>query len=124
MTPPGGRSVAHWINPAAFAVPANKNGTLLAFGDAPRNLLPGPGTWQVDTGVAKTFPLGERAGLEVRSEFFNVFNHPQLGQPLATFGPAGFGSIISTVNTSIVSPITPVGSGTPREMQFTLRLNF
>ena len=124
LTPPGGRTIAHWINPAAFAAPAT--GT---FGDAPRDLFPGPGTWQVDTGLAKTFPLGERARLEFRSEFYNVFNHPQLGQPQSTFNPSnttGFGSIINTVNlnTAIVSPITPVGSGTPREIQFALRLEF
>ncbi len=121
LTPAGGKNIAHWINPAAFATPAA--GT---FGNASRDLLAGPGTWQVDSGLAKTVLLGERTRLELRSEFFNVFNHPQLGQPLATFGQSGFGSIINTVNlnTAIVSPITPVGSGTPREMQFALRLDF
>jgi Carboxypeptidase regulatory-like domain len=123
LTPPGGRTIAHWINPAAFALPAGE------FGDAPRNLLRGPGTWQIDMGVAKTFPIRERAQLEFRSEFYNIFNHPQLGQPQASFNPAntsGFGSIINTVNlnTAIVSPITPVGSGTPREIQFAVRLDF
>ncbi|MGC2399410.1 MAG: carboxypeptidase regulatory-like domain-containing protein [Acidobacteriaceae bacterium] len=123
LTPPGGRNVAHWINPAAFALPAGQ------FGDAPRNLLRGPGTWQIDIGAAKTFAIRERAQLEFRSEFYNIFNHPQLGQPQATFNAAnttGFGSIINTVNlnTAIVSPITPVGSGTPREIQFALRLDF
>jgi hypothetical protein len=124
LTPPGGRTIAHWINPAAFAKPAGE------FGDAPRNLLRGPGTWQVDMGVSKTFPIRERVQLEFRSEFYNIFNHPQLGPPQATFNPAnpdaGFGSIINTVNlnTAIVSPITPVGSGTPREMQFAVRVDF
>jgi hypothetical protein len=123
LTPTGGRSIAHWINPAAFAAPAGE------FGDAPRNLLRGPGTWQTDIGVSKTFPIAERMQVEFRSEFYNIFNHPQLGQPQATFNPSnpsGFGSIINTVNlnTAIVSPITPVGSGTPREMQFALRLDF
>ncbi len=127
LTPPGGRTVSHWINAAAFALPqANSSGIVQTLGNAPRDLFPGPGTWQVDTGVTKTFPLGERARVEVRSEFFNVFNHPQLGQPNATVGANGFGSITTTVNlnTAIVSPITPVGSGTPREMQFALRLEF
>ncbi len=130
LTPPGGRTIAHWINPAAFTLPSA--GT---FGSAPRDLLPGPGTWQVDTGAAKTFALGERTHVEFRAEFYNVFNHPQLGQPQATCtlsssSPAGcatgFGSIVNTVNlnTAIVSPITPVGSGTPREIQFALRLEF
>jgi hypothetical protein len=120
LTPPGGRTVAGWINPAAFATPAGE------FGTAPRDLVRGPGTWQIDLGAGKTFTLTERAQLEFRSEFYNIFNHPQLGQPQATFNPSnttGFGSIIDTVNTS-VSPITPVGSGTPREMQFALRFEF
>ncbi len=124
LTPPGGRTIAHWINPAAFAAPAA--GT---FGNSPRDLFAGPGTWQVDSGLSKTIPLGERVRAEFRAEFYNVFNHPQLGQPQATFNPAntsGFGSIINTINlnTAIVSPITPVGSGTPREIQFALRLDF
>ena len=114
---------------AAFAIPAGE------FGTAPRDLLHGPGTWQIDLGTGKTFPLWERWQLEFRAEFYNVFNHPQLGQPPATCDvsssvpagcPSGFGSIINTVNlnTAIVNPITPVGSGTPREMQFALRFDF
>jgi hypothetical protein len=125
LTPPGGRTVAEWINPAAFALPAG------AFGTAPRDLLRGPGTWQIDLGASKDIPLREKWALEFRAEFYNIFNHPQLGQPQATCNvstsaptgcPAGFGSIINTVNT--VSPVTPVGSGTPRDMQFALRLEF
>lgn len=121
LTPAGGRHVSEWINPAAFATPIGE------FGNAPRNLLRGPGTWQIDLGAGKTIPLSERGRLEFRSEFYNIFNHPQLGQPQSTFDPSnttGFGSIINTVNTSIVSPITPVGSGTPREMQLALRFEF
>jgi hypothetical protein len=123
LTPPGGRTVAEWINPAAFATPAGE------FGTAPRDLVRGPGTWQIDLGAGKTISLRERGRIEFRAEFYNIFNHPQLGQPQSTFNPSdttGFGSIINTVNlnTAIVSPITPVGSGTPREMQFALRYEF
>jgi hypothetical protein len=124
LTPPGGRTIADWINPAAFAAPPTTAlGT--AFGTAPRDLLRGPGTWQMDLGLAKRISLSERANLEFRSEFFNIFNHPQLGPPQSTFNPSnttGFGSIITTVNTS--TPISPVGSGTPREIQFALRIAF
>ncbi len=123
LTPPGRRRIAQWINPAAFTAPAGE------YGDAPRNLLRGPGTWQIDFSADKKITLTERAQLEFRSEFFNIFNHPQLGQPQSTFTPgstSGFGAIINTVNlnTAIVNPITPVGSGTPREIQFALRLDF
>ena len=120
LTPSGGKSVAEWINPTAFSAPAGE------FGTAPRDLVRGPGTWQIDLSADKTFPLWEHGRLQFRSEFYNIFNHPQLGQPQSTFNPSnttGFGSIITTVNLN-VSPITPVGSGTPREMQFALRLDF
>jgi hypothetical protein len=150
LTPPGGRTVAQWFNPAAFQIPAlnpgqNSNGNASVFGAAPRDLLSGPGTWQVDTGAGKTISLRERAKIEFRAEFYNVFNHPQLGQPGATCAGNGivpsasnnytsapmacggtFGQITGTINlnAAIVSPITPVGSGTPREMQFALRFEF
>jgi len=123
LTPTGGKSVSGWINPAAFATPAG------TFGTAPRNLFRGPGTWQVDMGLGKEFSLAERGRIEFRSEFYNIFNHPQLGQPQNIFNPAntgGFGAITNTINlnTAIISPITPVGSGTPREIQLALRFDF
>lgn len=117
LTPPGGKSIGAWINPAAFAMPAN--GT---FGDAPRDVARGPGAWQMDFGLIKRIPLHDSARLEFRSEFFNLFNHPQYGLPQATFGVQGFGSIIQTVNTT--TPVSPIGSGTPREIQFALKVEF
>ena len=117
LTPTGGKTIGQWINPAAFAMPAA--GT---FGNAPRNVARGPGAWQMDFGAAKRIQLGETGWLEFRSEFFNIFNHPQYGLPQSTFGVPGFGSILQTVNTT--TPVSPVGSGTPREMQFALRIGF
>ncbi len=116
-TPSGGATIGEWINPAAFAIPAD--GT---FGDAPRDVARGPGAWQMDFGVGKRIALSERARLEFRSECFNIFNHSQYGLPQATFGVPGFGSIIQTVNTT--TPVSPVGSGTPREIQFALKFSF
>ena len=115
LTPPGGSTIAEWINPAAFAVPAS--GT---FGDAPRDVARGPGAWQIDFGVAKQLFVTERVQAQFRTEFFNIFNHPQYGLPQSDFsaGPGVFGSIISSVNTG------PVGTGTPRQIQFALRLSF
>ena len=93
----------------------------------------------MDLGAGKTITLRERVRLQFRAEFYNVFNHPQFGQPGATCqgngsasGPTPcesgttFSQITNTINlnTSIVNPITPVGSGTPREMQFALRFEF
>ncbi len=117
LKPMGGSGIGNWINPAAFTTPAD--GT---FGDAPRDVGRGPGAWQIDFGATKRIPLSEKVRLEFRSEFFNIFNHPQYGLPQATFGVSGFGSIQQTVNTT--TPVSPVGSGTPREMQFALKFEF
>lgn len=115
LIPPGGQTISEWINPAAFSIPAP--GT---FGDAPRNIARGPGAWQIDMSLAKHMSLTERLQMQFRAEVFNIFNHPQYGQPQSDFsaGPGIFGSIISTVNTG------PVGTGTPRQMQFALRFAF
>ncbi len=117
LTPPGGSSIGEWINPAAFAPPAT--GT---FGDAPRDLFRGPDAWQIDMGLAKKIPVNERVGMQFRTEFFNIFNHPQYGLPQATSFATGFGSIINGVNTN--TPVSPVGTGSPREIQFALRVTF
>jgi hypothetical protein len=115
LAPPGGSTIAQWINPEAFAIPAA--GT---FGNAPRNLARAPGVWQLDTGIGKYLLSSERFRLQFRAELFNVFNHPQYAAPQADFssGPGVFGSIISTVNSG------PVGTGTPRQIQLLLRAEF
>jgi len=113
LTPPGGKTITNWVNPAAFAL-VDSSG----YGDAPRNIARGPNLWQTDLGLAKRFPLTERAQLQLRAELFNLFNRAQWASPLSDLSTSTFGQIITTVNTS------PVGTGTPREIQFVLRLEF
>jgi Carboxypeptidase regulatory-like domain len=114
VVPPGGRTPQQWINPAAFATPAK--GT---WGDAGRNLVRGPGTYQFDAALSRRFVLTERWQIEFRGEAFNLTNHPQYGLPIADFsaGPT-FGKIVSLVNSG------PIGSGTPRQFQLSLRARF
>lgn len=113
LTPPRGRSINEWINPAAFAFV-----TGLGYGNAPRNLGRGPALWQADLGLAKRISFEERMQIQFRSEIFNMFNRPQYGLPLADLSASTFGKIVSTVNTG------PVGTGTPRQIQFALHLEF
>jgi hypothetical protein len=117
ITPPEGSAIGQWLNPAAFVAPAQ-----YAFGDTPRDYAHGPGAWQVDIGIGKHIPVTERMGLEFRTEFFNIFNHPQYGLPVANISATNFGAINQTVNTT--TPVSPVGTGTPREIQFSLRFAF
>jgi len=115
LTPPGGATPSEWINPAAFAVPAA--GT---FGNAGRDIGRAPGLWQADLGASKRIALSERYQLQFRVEAFNIFNRAQFGAPNADIsaGPGEFGVITQPVNT------TPIGTGTPRQVQLALRLEF
>jgi hypothetical protein len=113
LVPPGGRTITQWINPAAFSAV-----TTTGYGNAPRNVARGPALWQADLALSKLIPIKESLRVEFRSEFFNLFNRAQYELPLADFSTSTFGQIIATVNTG------PVGTGTPREIQFALRLRF
>jgi hypothetical protein len=114
LKPAGGQTPGNWINAAAFTVPAPGS-----FGNAGRNLVRAPGLWQVDTALSKTAGLGERAGLQLRAEVFNLFNRAQFGSPQANLSsPLSFGVITTPVNAGAT------GSGTPRQFQMALRLFF
>jgi hypothetical protein len=72
----------------------------------------GPGLQDWDFGVSRRFRLsGESTWLQFRAEFFNLANHPNLGQPDSTAGDPAFGTISSTASDA-------------REIQFGLKLNF
>jgi hypothetical protein len=109
----GHQTVQHWLNAAAFSMPAS--GT---WGNCGRDLARAPGLWQLDTALQKRVPVGERVGLSIRAEVFNVFNRAQYGSPIAGPSTGNFGLITSAFNTS------PTGAGTPRDIEFMLRLRF
>jgi hypothetical protein len=105
-----GQSIHDWFNVAAFAVPGQDGTPAYTFGNAGRNILRGPNTANLDFSLFKTFRLRERLKLEFRSEFFNIFNHPNFGLP----------------NPNVDQPqagIITVASD-PREIQFALKLLF
>ena len=69
--------------------------------------------------AARKISLRERASLQLRGEGFNLLNRAQYGNPAANIAaPASFGRITTLVNTS------PTGSGTPRQIEFAMRLVF
>jgi hypothetical protein len=87
---PTGPGLVSCINPAAFATPA-----LYTYGNAPRNLLRGPGVVTTDLAVIKSFPIGGKARFQLRAEVFNAFNRVNFGSPNGVFGTANFGRITS-----------------------------
>jgi hypothetical protein len=110
---PQNQTPSNWLNPAAFSIPANG-----VWGNAGRNLVRTPGHWQMDLAVSKRIPLKERLGLTFRGEAFNLFNVAQYGKPAVNFSNSTYGLINSAYSTS------PTGSGTPREIELSLRLDF
>jgi hypothetical protein len=126
-TQPSGRA----LNPDAFSNPPAGE-----LGDFPRNSLRSPYSIdQTDLALRRRFILTERLKLDVRAEYFNVFNHPMFGvpgfnQPNTEFGTLGFGKIDTTTNNAQggggagggQNPLYAVGG--PRSAQFTLKLLF
>ena len=51
------------------------------FGDLGRNAIYGPGYANLDFSISKNTQITERLGLQLRAEFFNLFNHPNFALP-------------------------------------------
>jgi hypothetical protein len=112
------------INPNAFCTPGTADPLYpggmcpAGFGDVPRNSLRGPGVWQSDWALSRSFPITERTSVQFRAEVFNIFNRAQFANPDGLISASDFGKIYLPLNT------TPIGLGTPRQFQFLLKLQF
>jgi hypothetical protein len=97
-----------WQRPAA-PVPG-----FPSFGNAGRNSIIGPRWVDSDLSVVKTVPIGEQVKVQFRAEAYNVFNHPNLGNPggCVDCGPVG-AQIRNLANNASM-----------RKMQFGLRVDF
>ena len=100
------RTPERFFNTDAFRAPAP-----FTFGNAGRNIIPGPGNNVLDVALHRRFPVREGHAAEFRAEFFNALNHPNFGLPgpYPDFGPF-FGKIFAT--------------GEPRRIQLALRYQF
>jgi hypothetical protein len=118
---PGGRR----LNYAAFqAQPAGVEGSL------GRNVISGFGMSQLDLALSRELKISDRAGLQLRVEAFNVFNHPNFADPVKYMDSPLFGQSTSMLNMMLGtgspgSGLSPVlGSGGPRALQLGLRFHF
>ena len=92
--------IAAYFNTAAFAAAAP--GT---FGDTPRNVMNGPGSFTVDTSLIKQFePWGSDnpKNLQFRLEVFNLLNTVNLGAPVTARNAGNFGQITTANDPRIV----------------------
>jgi hypothetical protein len=134
-TQPSGRA----LNPDAFAPPAAGQ-----TGNFPRNSLRSPYSInQTDLALRRQFNLTERVKLDLRAEYFNVFNHPMFGSPGSTCNPdpvwgpqtgpvlPTFGKICPGISTTNVDGSGLFGGqtalyavGGPRSAQFSAKVHF
>ncbi len=98
--------ISRYFNTTAFSL--NAPGT---FGTAPRNLLRNPRYFNVDCSLQKSVAMTERARLQIRGDFFNLFNNVHFNQPGANFS-----------STSTFGKITSAGE--PRIVQLALKVIF
>jgi hypothetical protein len=100
-----------WFNTSCFT-----HATGYSFGNEPRvdATLRQQGVVNFDFAVFKRTAITERVNIEFRTEFFNLFNHPQFGPPNGTCcsdNNKNFGVVTNTVNL-------------PRLIQFGLKFGF
>jgi len=123
-------------NVNAFAVNPNFTGDPgVGLGNAARNSLRAPGFFQWDLSLMKNFQAMEKVTVQFRADFFNIFNHPNFGNP-----DVGICTAVSVTDSGPVCSVNPafgrvgqtiaglnaslVGTGTARQEQFSLKLIF
>ena len=107
-----GSRLNHWIDTAAICAPAaiGSDGST-GYGSAGQSIMQGPGQFNTDFSLGKTFRVGglrEDAVLAFRTEFYNALNHPQFANPGTSLDTATFGVITQN-------------SVAPRLIQFALK---
>ena len=106
------QTVQQWLNPAAFAVPANNIGR---FGDASVGIANGPGTQAVNISLMKSIAVWETRRFQIGAQVANLFNHPNYLAPNTTLGTAACWHI---------SNVQSAEGGGPRAIQITGRFTF
>jgi hypothetical protein len=102
---PHGEMVARYFDTSKF-VP-NAIGT---FGNSAKNMLRGPRYFNTDVALLKVTTVSDRASVQFRAEFFNIFNNVNFNAPNSNVSSAQFGRITSALD--------------PRILQFGLKLLF
>jgi TonB-dependent receptor-like protein len=102
---------------SVFALPFSPDGTF-HFGNLSRNAVIGPAFFNTDLSLVKKTRIGKTT-MELRAEAFNVFNHPNLGNPgrLASVGSTSLGLITGT-------RLATGDSGSARQIQLAVKMLF
>ena len=77
-----------WFDTTAFAQP-----TGVRFGNTGRNQFYGPGGYNLDFSLFRSFPVGGERRIEARMEAGNILNHPLYANPSSSITSSTFGQI-------------------------------
>jgi hypothetical protein len=107
-----------WFDLSCFVPPTDTTAT---YGDSGRNILRGPGQFNIDMSLIKRTRIG-RFNTEIRIEAFNVLNHPQFNfQPNnRQIGNAAVGRI----TTMLANPACALCGTTERQIQIAAKVTF
>jgi hypothetical protein len=97
-----------WFYTSAFA-----QHTGVRFGTSSRNQFYGPGGYNLDFSLFRSFPVGGERRLEARMEAGNILNHPLYGNPSTSITSGTFGQI--TISN---------GNYPERQIRFGVRFSF
>ena len=75
--------------PVLFQAPVTDRATAIALLGSPQNNIYGPGYYQVNMSLFKSFATWREQNVQFRADAFNVLNHPTLGQPNGSMNANG-----------------------------------
>ena len=86
-----------YINPAAFSDVSTAAGIATPrFGTSGRDSVRGPGLFELDISLKRTFPVTDSLNLELSAESFDITNTPDFANPASNVSAGGFGVITSS----------------------------
>jgi hypothetical protein len=109
-------TIDRWFDTSCFVPTTDITGT---YGDAGRNIIRGPGSFNIDASIIKNTKIG-RVETEFRIEAFNLLNHPQFANPNTTIGNAAVG----TISAMLSNPSCSLCGTTERQVQLGLKMKF
>ena len=109
-------TIDKWFDLSCFAATTENTAT---YGDAGRNIIRGPGSFNIDASLIKNTKIG-RFATEFRIEAFNVLNHPQFANPNTTIGNAAAGVISAMLS----NPSCSVCGTVERNIQLGFKVRF
>jgi hypothetical protein len=88
--PESQRTIDRWFDVNAFTAPTSGS-----FGSAAKGIIVGPGSWNINTGVAKNIALTERLRLRWEITATNIANHPNWNNPGLNISTAASAGVIT-----------------------------